>query len=340
MQTREKGSQEAEISYSVLVVMGLAIVLFVIANAFEPQVDSQLDFFELIYLISSAAPVVFCFVIAKRYWGSRVFGKAYLALGIAFLMGHIGDELFQYYQLSGISNPYPYYPDIFFSAFFPFAFYHLYRNIRLFKSRFEKADKLLLVMLPAGVTLVYTVTLLMPASVPGGVPDMMSETITLDGNTFKLIPVSEINSEYVSFEQITVEGTTYYLVPLHVVLEQTRLANGTLNLVPVVISNSVFDASAAQYITLSSGFYMGIYYSFTATMILSLTAVGLRTFRGTVLGSPWGLLVVGIGLGTLANVIYSYTSIFFYDRTSPILGLWVLGNWIVCYALYLHRRQL
>ncbi len=335
---------EGKINYYILVAMSLLILLFVIANSFEPQIDSQLDFFELVYLLSSAAPVILCFVIAKRYWGSRVFGKTYLALGIAFLMGHIGDELFQYYQLAGISNPYPYYSDIFFASFFPFAFYHLYRNIRLYKPKLENKEKMLIVAIPSTITFVYAFALLTPVSVPGGVPDLVSEVLWIGDRPFKLISAVDDEGASDSYQRIIVDDTTYYLVPMNLTglvgYEQVYDKNATVDLVPVVVSNFTIEETPPYDQTFWNGFYMGMYYSATTTTLLSWNLIGVRTFRKTVLGNPWGLLVTGMGIGTLANIIYYYTSIFSYDRTSPILGLWILGNWIVCYALYLHRKQL
>lgn len=335
---------EGKVNYYVLIAAGLLVLLFVIANSFEPQIDNQIDLFELTYLISSAAPVILCFIIAKRYWGSKMFGKAYLALGIAFLMGHIGDEIFQYFQLAGISNPYPYYSDIFFVSFFPFAFYHLYRNIRLFKPRLEIKEKIMIIIIPSTITLMYALALLVPVSIPDGVPELVSKVVWVEDKAFKLVPADANDSRYDSYQHITVDDTTYYLIPLNLTnsvgYEQQYGGNVTLNLVPVVISNFTLDKMPHYDQTFWNGFYMGVYYSATTTTLLSWNVIGVRTFRGTVLGNPWGLLVTGMAIGTVANVIYYYTSIFSYDRTSPILGLWILGNWIVCYALYLHRKQL
>jgi hypothetical protein len=52
------------------------------------------------------------------------------------------------------------------------------------------------------------------------------------------------------------------------------------------------------------------------------------------------LLLVGIGLTTAADVSYYLTQWEYYDRTNPIIAIWVLGSMIVCYALYLHKKQI
>ena len=57
------------------------------------------------------------------------------------------------------------------------------------------------------------------------------------------------------------------------------------------------------------------------------------------LGTSSLLLVIGLGLNSVGDVTYYFTSIYSYDRTTPILGIWVLGFMIASYALYLHRKR-
>ena len=104
-------------NYYVIAAIFISVLFFILGNALEPQINEQLDFFELIFILAYASPAVFSFAIAKRYWPSKVFGKAYLALGIAYSLTAVGASLFDYFQMSGIENPYPYWPDIFFAAF-------------------------------------------------------------------------------------------------------------------------------------------------------------------------------------------------------------------------------
>ena len=79
--------------------------------------------------------------VAKRYWGSKVLGKTYLALGIGFLLYFIGSFTYEY--LSDFVNPppdmlpYPSIPDVFFLASYPFLYYHLILNTQFFKKKIE-----------------------------------------------------------------------------------------------------------------------------------------------------------------------------------------------------------
>ena len=69
-------------------------------------------------LISSAAVSTASFVIAKRYWGTRVFGKAYLAFALGYLCYFIAEVLYYSFDLYLGIEPYPSVADIFFFALF------------------------------------------------------------------------------------------------------------------------------------------------------------------------------------------------------------------------------
>ena len=62
------------VNYYVLAAMVAGILLFGIANAFEPDIYSQADFFEIVYSLSQFATGIFGMYVAKKYWGSKIFG--------------------------------------------------------------------------------------------------------------------------------------------------------------------------------------------------------------------------------------------------------------------------
>jgi hypothetical protein len=66
----------------------------------------------------------------------------------------------------------------------------------------------------------------------------------------------------------------------------------------------------------------------------------MTVFRNSVLGGVWGLLLLGIALIAVADIIYDFSSIYFYDRTGPSIDFYVFGAAIVAYALIIHRRIL
>ena len=77
--------------------------------------------------------IIIAFSVAKRYRGSPVFGKTYLALAIGFVLGFVGDLIYNYYSMVLFEDPYPSIADAFFIAFYFCATYHLVLNIRYFK---------------------------------------------------------------------------------------------------------------------------------------------------------------------------------------------------------------
>ncbi len=292
---------ESGTNYYVIAGIFISILFFILANALEPQVNEQLDLFELIFILAYASPAVFSFAIAKRYWPSKVFGKAYLALGIAYSLTAIGASLFDYFQMAGMENPYPYWPDLFFAAFYPFAIYHLRTNIHFIrgaqKPRLKKNQVLLLVIIPLGVTLFY--------AYGAWVYDPSLGLFDLD---------KARNTE--SY----VDGTPVNMVP--------RI---------LTLTTSERTEHDQEFI---NGYLVGIYFVAATSLTFAWTIIGAQVFRGSVLGLPWGMLLVGIGLNTVADVSYYYTSIQGYDRSNAIIGLWVLGCMMVSYALYMHKKQI
>lgn len=291
---------DPHVNYYVIAAIFIGILFFTLANALEPQVDEQLDLFELIFILGAAVTAVFSLVVGFRYWPSKIFGFTYMALGIGYAMTAIGSAMFNYYQMSGIQNPYPYYPDIFFAAFYPFAIFHLVKNIQFIRGAqkpiLRKSQKMLLVVIPLGVTLLY--------AYGAWVYDPSLGLFDLEKARQTEPPTDAAMIDFVP-RIFSITG----LMPTH-------------------------DSDFIK------GYLTGIFFVAATTVVFTWAIIGAQVFRGSVLGLPWGLLLVGIGLNTIADVSYYYTSIQSYDRQNAIISLWVLGYMLVCYALYLHKKQL
>jgi hypothetical protein len=271
MKTTESGQEKigGEINYLVIISISVIIVLYGIANKFTPQVDSELDFFELTSAMAPAAVSVLSFIVAKRYWQTRVFGRAYLALAIGYAAYFMGNVLWYISQIAyGVANPYPSWPDIGFSLFLPFAIYHLTCNVHFFKRKFDTREKYWLVLAPTIVTVTYILLLL------------LSSGFDLDSES----------------------------------------------------SQQIIDQ------LFWSGLIMGSIQVGASTVVFSYSLIGFRIFRKSLLGAPWGLLLVGLTLNWAGDFAFYYSSIFSYDRTSPIIVAWVASQMILCYALYKHRE--
>ena len=280
------------INYYVLAVILLLTLIYVYLNSLEPDIPEQLDFSELIFMLAYSSATVFAFIVAKRYRGSKVFGRAYLSLAVAYMMNTIGVILFTVLQIMGTANPFPDMPDFFFSLYYPLAIIHLMLNIRFVKGGLwlQKGQRLTLVLLPGGVVTIYIIGMLAPISVD----------------------IEQLNQQP---------------------------HDNIINLIPFV-SHIKINEPMSHDADFYRGFYAGIWYVIATTSVFSWAIIGAQIFRNTKIGAPWGLLLVGIGLNAVGDVSYYLTGIYTFDRTTPIICIWVLGLMIISYALHLHRKQI
>jgi hypothetical protein len=152
----------------ILLILGV-VVSFSIANSMAPQDSAKFTFFDFSYLVSFGVAAVFGIFISKRYWRSKIFGKSYLSLSLGYACYFIGSLVWYIYAvIYHVENPYPYYPDVAYFAFFPFVIYHLKRNIHYFKPKLEKKQKINLVTIPIGITLFFIFITLVPIDVTDG----------------------------------------------------------------------------------------------------------------------------------------------------------------------------
>jgi hypothetical protein len=296
IETKKEEHLGTDINYYVLAAIFIAIVLFDIVNAVEPQVDAELDFFELARMLGFGAAAGFAFWVARRYGKSKVFGRAYLSLGIGYAFYFLGDLLWYVYQVGyQVSNPYPYWPDIGYFGFYPFAIYHLRTNVHFFKKKLDSKQKALLVIIPTAITLIYLFVLLVPFTV--------DENIA--GN-----PSLELE-----------EGQTT-----------------TWRFFPYIFQHMAVDSALERDQQYWNGLYMGVAYVAATTLTFTYAVIGAQVFRRSLLGAPWGLLLLGIGLNWFADIHYYYSSIYYFDRTNPVHGIWLASTMVICYALYKHRE--
>jgi hypothetical protein len=149
---------EQRLDYRVLgLIVGLGISLQLsFLYGWAVSITDGFDSTSLINMVAPLIASIFAYLVAKRYWGSEVFGKAYLALGIAYAMIFIGELVWSYYTIVLQEDPYPSIADIFFFAFYPFAIYHLARNILYFKRRLEISTKIWLGVIPIMIVSIYS----------------------------------------------------------------------------------------------------------------------------------------------------------------------------------------
>lgn len=143
------------LDYKVIVlIIGIAVVFQITLEITADDDPIELDAYDIadpsIIGVSAAA----AFYVSRKYWGSEVFGKSYLSLGIALALLSIGDGIYVYYENTG-QDPYPSIADVFYFGFYPFGLIHLIMNTRYFKPKFELHKKIWLVATPILIVIIF-----------------------------------------------------------------------------------------------------------------------------------------------------------------------------------------
>ena len=132
-----------------IIVAVIAIAHHWYINEFPDEEELTIATFAL--SISLALVGVAALIVGKRYSSSEVFGKAYIALGIGFFFFTAGDLTYIYYGWFTEESPYPSFADVFFLMFYPFAAYHLIKNIKYIKKKLSWGSKFGVVLVSATI---------------------------------------------------------------------------------------------------------------------------------------------------------------------------------------------
>jgi len=330
---------QTRINYSTLALMFIGIIAFAVMNDYEPQIDSQPDIFELIFYISQFVAGCLGLVVAKKYWGSKVFGKAYLSLGIGFVLAGAGSILFVSFEMNNVINPFPGWPDILIGPYFLLLLFHLYSCTHYFKKKFGKKDKMIIILIPASTTIVFILFSSIPVEIPGSTPDLLSKHITIGNTVFRLVETKDLTENN---QHITVEGITYELVPIEFTTtryEQKPSTEFPIKFIPIVFTNIRIGEFQEQDSTYWLGYGLTVYYIAMTSVNLGFAVIGAKIFQRTILGQAWSLLTIGISLIAIGDIIYYFNALYSYDKTLD-LPFWVFGHFIVAYALYIHKKNL
>ncbi len=146
----------AKIDYRILLVILFGVIGFQLyLNALLDEADVENSII-VVSVISQLATAVAALVVSKRYWGTHVFGKSYLALSLAFFCVLIGEITYNVYLFVFEIDPYPSIADLFFFLLYPFSFVHLVFNIKFFNPQVKISDKVWVIALAAAITLLYS----------------------------------------------------------------------------------------------------------------------------------------------------------------------------------------
>ena len=142
------------ISYKViLLILGIGVgIFFSIQNISEDLAGNIIFVFSVGF---AAAVSTSSFIVSKRYWGTAIFGKSYLALALGYASYAVAEVLYYTFDLILGIEPYPSIADVFFFGLYPLTIIHLVLNIKFFNAKLSLSSKIWLPIIPIIFLIVY-----------------------------------------------------------------------------------------------------------------------------------------------------------------------------------------
>ena len=124
---------KAKINFKILIGIFVGVLIFQFyINSLEDE--EQIEFSIIAVSLSSQIITgIAALMVARKYRGTRVFGRAYLSLAIAFFSVAVGESIYNVELFVFDLDPFPSIADIFFFLLYPFALAHLIINVKFFK---------------------------------------------------------------------------------------------------------------------------------------------------------------------------------------------------------------
>jgi len=138
-----------------LLILGIVASFQLYLYVAFPNPDDASHLVDVISVINPLISSIAAFFVVKRYWGSRIFGKSYLALAIGFTMNFVGETVYGVYDVLGYDTTFTA-ADLFFYAFYPLIMAHLILNIKFFKPKIGILTKSWVIAIPIVITLIYS----------------------------------------------------------------------------------------------------------------------------------------------------------------------------------------
>ena len=143
------------ISYAVIgIILAAGVGIYITLNILSEDIAGSMVFGLSVGIASAVA--ISSFIIAKRYWGTTIFGRSYLSLGLGFLSYAIAEVLYYTFDLILGIEPYPSIADVFFFLLYPFALGHLLLNIKFFNTKVTSIQKIWLAAIPISFIVIYS----------------------------------------------------------------------------------------------------------------------------------------------------------------------------------------
>jgi len=116
--------------------------------------DTAVSIFSMFVPLSLA---IIGFSVVRKYKGTQVFGRAYLALSLGYLSIFFAEVTYAVYDIVYDIEPYPSIADIFFFLLYPLLLTYLFINIKFFAPNLGKKSKLWIILMPLVVLVGYSI---------------------------------------------------------------------------------------------------------------------------------------------------------------------------------------
>jgi len=116
--------------------------------------DTAVSIFSMFVPLSLA---IIGFSVVKKYKGTQVFGRAYLALSFGYLSIFFAEVTYAVYDIVYDIEPYPSIADVFFFMLYPLLLVYLFMNIKFFAPKLGVKSKLWIILMPIVVLVGYSI---------------------------------------------------------------------------------------------------------------------------------------------------------------------------------------
>jgi hypothetical protein len=148
---------KSKFDYKAFIVIAVIVISFHISINFfitGDDADTAVSIFSMFVPLSLA---IIGFSVVRKYKGTQVFGRAYLALSFGYLSIFFAEVTYAVYDIVYDIEPYPSIADIFFFMLYPLLLTYLLMNIRFFSPKLGNKSKVWIILMPILVLIGYSI---------------------------------------------------------------------------------------------------------------------------------------------------------------------------------------
>ncbi|MFB5606546.1 MAG: histidine kinase [Candidatus Nitrosomaritimum yanchengensis] len=148
---------ENPFNYKALLGIAILVISFHIGINYFIETDDADTIVSIFSMFVPLTLAIIGFSVVRKYKGTQVFGKAYLALSFGYLSIFFAEVTYAIYDIVYNIEPYPSIADIFFFMLYPLLLAYLFINIKFFSPNLGKKAKVWIIVMPLIVLLAYSV---------------------------------------------------------------------------------------------------------------------------------------------------------------------------------------